>query len=177
MKTKDIKTKIKENFFRHPTAKFRVRQMERELKVPLPSVIRYVKELKKEGIAKSSEIAGITVYSADRASKQFLLEKKLFNLQQIFSSGLADFLILELSNPTFVVFGSYSRGEDLETSDVDFYIETPAKKNLKLEKFEKLLARKIQIFVYRNIREIKNKDLANNIINGITLNGFVEVFV
>ena len=36
--------------------------------------------------------------------------------------------------------------------------------------------RKIQLFKYRNIKEIKNFFLANNIINGIVLNGFVEVF-
>jgi len=35
----------------------------------------------------------------------------------LFSSGLVDFLIEELSNPTVVVFGSYARGEDTEGID------------------------------------------------------------
>jgi len=175
MKAKSIKDRIKEYFFLHPTLKLRVRQIERIVKVPLPSAIRYAKELEKEGILKSSTIANVTIYSADRISKQFLLEKKLFNIRDLFSSGLVAFLIAEFSNPTIIVFGSYSRGEDVEESDIDLYIETPSKKKVNPVKFEKKLLRKVQIFRYKNINYVENKELANNIINGITLNGFLEV--
>ena len=174
MKNNNIKDKIKEYFFLNPTIKLRVRQIERIVKVPLPSVIRYTKELEKESILTSSEIANIRVFLANRASKQFLLEKRLFNIKNI--STLADFLIEELSNPNIVIFGSYSKGEDLENSDIDIYIETASKKKLNLEKFEKLLQRKIHVFVYKNINTIENKKLTNNILNGIIINGFVEVF-
>ena len=57
MTIKNIKDKIKEYFFVNPTVKVRVRQIERELKIPLPSAIRYVKELEKEGILKNEKIA------------------------------------------------------------------------------------------------------------------------
>jgi hypothetical protein len=50
------------------------------------------------------------------------------------------------------------------------------KKQISLEKFEKILKRKIQVFQHKNLDEIKNKNLANNIINGIILNNFIEVF-
>lgn len=176
MKTRDIKTKLKAYFFLNPIIKLRVRQIERELKAPLPSVIRYTKELEKEGILKSTKIANITTYSADRASKTFLLEKKLFNIHQLNASTLVDFLIEELSNPTIVVFGSYARAEDVENSDIDLYIETPSKKKINVEKYEKILQRKTQLFIYKNIHELENKELANNIVNGIVLNGFMEVF-
>lgn len=173
---KSIKDKIKEYFFLNPTIKLRVRQIEREVRVPLPSVIRYVKELEEEESLKSSEIANIIVYSANRTSKEYLLEKKLFNIKQLFSCGLISLLIEKLSNPTIIVFGSYSKGEDVEGSDIDLYIETPSKNKISLNKYEKQLQRKIQIFTHKNIAEVKNKDLANNIINGTTLNGFMEVF-
>jgi len=53
----------------------------------------------------------------------------------------------------------------------------PLKKQMfHLEKFEKKMQRKIQIFNYKNIKEIENKHPANNIINGVILNNFVEVF-
>ncbi|MDO8643047.1 MAG: nucleotidyltransferase domain-containing protein [Candidatus Woesearchaeota archaeon] len=176
MKTKDIKTRVKEYFFLHPTIKLRVRHIERELKLPLPSVIRYTKELEQERILKRTEIANITLYSADRTSKNYLLEKKLFNIRQLHTSGLLDFLVEELSNPPIAVFGSYARGEDTEQSDIDLYIETPSKKKINIEKYEKILQRKIQLFIYKNIHELKNKDLANNILNGIRINGFMDVF-
>lgn len=176
MITKSIKKKIKEYFFINPTTKLRVRQIERLVKVPLPSVIRYTQELERESIIKSSEIAGIKVYSADRNSKGYLIEKKLFNIHQLYTSDLINFILSEYSNPTLIVFGSYSRGEDVENSDIDLYLETPTAKKINLDKFEKKLQRKIQLFQYPKIQKVENPELANNIINGIVLNGFVEVF-
>lgn len=176
MERKGIKSRIKEYFFLNPTIKLRVRQIERAVKVPLPLAIRYTKELEKEGLLKSSIIAGVKLYSADRTSPYFLLEKKLYNIRSLFSCGLVDFLVQELSNPTIAVFGSYSKGEDAEGSDIDIYIESSKKEIKSLEHFEKKLQRKIQLFQYKQISLVKNKELANNIINGVVLNGFVEVF-
>ncbi|HLC65266.1 MAG TPA: nucleotidyltransferase domain-containing protein [Candidatus Nanoarchaeia archaeon] len=170
----NIKEKIKAHFYLYPTAKLRVRQIEKELKLPLPSVIRYVKELTDEGFLKKSRIGNVVFYSADRTAKAFLLEKRLFNIKSLHNSGLVDFLVEELSNPAVVLFGSYSKGEDIESSDIDLYVETPSKKEVNLEEFEKVLKRKIEVLVYKSIDEIKNKDLTNNIINGIMVNGFVE---
>jgi len=176
MNRNDIKTKIGEYFFTNPTVKLRVRQIERELKSPLPSVIRYCKELEKERLLKIESLANIKVYSADRTSKIFLLEKRLFNIRTLCNSGAIDFLREEYSNPVIVLFGSFSKGEDVENSDIDLYIETPKRQEFNLKKIEKKLNRKIQVFNYKNIREVSNPHLANNILNGIPLNNFIEVF-
>ena len=175
MKTYNIKEKIKEYFFMNPTSKLRVRQIERELRLPLPSVIRYCRELEKEGILKKTSISGVSCYSADRSSKKYLVEKRLFNIRLAFDSGLIDYLAEEYFNPVVVLFGSYSKGEDTEDSDIDLYIETSSKKEIKLSEFEKTLKRKIQAFKYSSISQIKNIHLSNNIINGVVLNNFLEV--
>ena len=175
MVAKDIKNTIRKFFFLNPTIKLRVRQIERKTKSALPSVIRYTKELEKEKILKSQIISKVRFYSADRSSKLYLLEKKLFNIKQLFISGLCDYLLKEYSSPTIILFGSYSRGEDIEDSDIDIYIECPNKKELSLGTFEQKLEKNIQIFKFKNIKKVKNKELANNIINGIVLNGFMEV--
>ena len=174
MITKSIKTKLMGYFFLNPTAKLRVRQIEREVKIPLPSAIRYTKELEKEKILKSETIAGIKLYSADRTSKIYRIEKTHFNLKQLHSSGLIDYLIDYYSNPTIILFGSYSKGEDTEDSDIDIDIETPSKKRPNLSAFEKKLNKKIQTHL-KVLKGLTNKHLANNILNGITLNGFIEV--
>ncbi|MEK6925842.1 MAG: nucleotidyltransferase domain-containing protein [Nanoarchaeota archaeon] len=173
---KNYKDKIKEYFMDNPTARKRFREMERELKMPLPSVIRYIKELVKEEILKKEEVGKVVFYSANRGSENFVLEKKLHNIRLIYNSGLLSYLREELSNPTIVLFGSYSKGEDTEDSDIDIYVETPSKKQINLDKFKKVLKREIQIFQYKDINEIKNNNLSNNIINGITLNNYIEVF-
>ena len=176
MRRKNIKQQIKEYFFINPTTKLRVREIERTLNLPLPSIIRYCKELEKEGILTIQKIGNVSFYTANRTNDFYLLEKKLYNIKSLYTSGLIDTLKVELSNPSIILFGSYAKGEDIEKSDIDLYIETLSKKEINFKSFEKKLKRKIQLFKYRNIKEIKNFFLANNIINGIVLNGFVEVF-
>jgi len=176
MKRKSIKERIAAYFFRNPTVQLRVRHIERIVKVPLPAAIRYAKELEKEGILKKSIVVKVTAYSADRTSPAFLFKKRLFNLEQLQTTGLIDFLKQELSNSPLILFGSYARGEDTETSDIDVYIETPNKETLNVAAFEKKLERTIQLFQYPSLTSIDNKQLANNIFNGIILNGFIEVF-
>ena len=146
------------------------------MNLPLPSIIRYTKELQKEGILKKLEVSKVNFYSAYRISKEFLIEKKLYNIKILFYSELVSYLIEKYHNPLIIIFGSFSKGEDIESSDIDMYIETQKKEEFDLNKFENILNRKIQIFNYKNINEIKNKELSNNIINGIILNGFLEVF-
>ena len=176
MKRINIKEKIKEYFFINPNTKLRVREIERKLKLPLPSVIRYCKELNQEGILTTLKTGNVLFYTADKTNKNFLLEKKLYNIKSLYNSGLIEFLKIELSNPVIILFGSYSKGEDTENSDIDLYIETSSKKEIDLERFEKVLNRKIQIFRHKKIQEVNNLYLSNNIINGITLNNNIEVF-
>ncbi|HLC74699.1 MAG TPA: nucleotidyltransferase domain-containing protein [Candidatus Nanoarchaeia archaeon] len=176
MRAKSIKQTIKEYFFINPTAKLRVREIERTVKLPLPSVIRYCRELEKENILMTIVVGNVTFYTADRGSRKFILEKKLYNIKEIYESGLVEYLRQELSNPTIVLFGSFAKGEDTEESDVDLYIETPSKKKVALERFEKVFQRSIQALQHKDIFVISNLHLANNIINGVILNGYIEVF-
>ena len=175
MKRNNIKQTIQEYFFINPTAKLRVREIERALKLPLPSVIRYCRELEKEDILAIAKTGSVAFYTASR-SETYLLEKKLYNIKRLYGSGLVNYLKIELSNPAIVLFGSYAKGEDTEDSDIDLYVETPSTKQLDLEKFKKVLKRDIQIFRHKSLNEITNPHLANNIINGITLNNYIEVF-
>jgi len=176
MKRKNIKQTIQKFFFTYPTAKLRVRELERTLKLPLPSVIKYCKELEKEGILTTIKTGKVVFYTADRTSEKYLLEKKLFNIRQLYVCGLVDYLRKELSNPVIILFGSYAKGEDVEASDIDLYIETPSRKKINIELYKGLLKRDIQVFQHKSIKKIKNPHLANNIVNGVLLNGFVEVF-
>ena len=176
MKTKDTKQKIKEFFLENPTKKLRVRQIERELKLSLPSVIRYAKELVKEGILKIEEISGINFFVANYGDEGYLLEKQLHNTKRVHNSGIINYLVEEYSNPVIIIFGSFSKGEDIEASDVDIYIQTPSKKKISLAKYEKILGKKIQLFQGISLKNLSNPHLANNIVNGIILNGSLEIF-
>jgi predicted nucleotidyltransferase len=171
----NIKEQIKNHFFVNPSSMLRVREIERVLKLPLPSIIKYCKELQNEGILTIVKTGNVLFYTADKMNPSFLLEKRLYNLRLLYISGFIEFLKIELSNPSIIVFGSFSKGEDREDSDIDLYVETPSKKEISLDNFERVFKRRLHVFRQKNIREIKNKNLVNNIINGILLNGFVEI--
>lgn len=176
MSSKNIKEAIKRHFFVNPTEKLGLRQIEKKLGMPFPSVVRYTKELETEGILKSSNVGNMRIYSTDRASKTFIFEKRLFNLSEIKNSGLIDFISEYYDNHSIVVFGSYFRGEDTENSDIDIFIESGTRKEPSTGKFEKVLGRKIHIITEKSLKTLKNRELANNIANGMVLNGFIEVF-
>ena len=169
---KNIKKQIKEYFNINSTTKLRVRQIERELKLPLPSVIRYLKELCEENILTTYEISNIKLFLADRTSGEFLLEKRLYNIKSL--KKLVRYIKKELDNPTIILFGSYSKGEDIESSDIDLYLECK-KEDLKLEKFKKQLHRNIQLHFKESFNNYP-PELKNNIINGLVLEGYLEVF-
>jgi predicted nucleotidyltransferase len=73
-----------------------------------------------------------------------------------------------------VLFGSYLRGEDTEESDIDLFVEAD-KKEIRLERFEGLLKRKIELHFRRDFGKI-SKELKNNIINGLVMQGYLEAF-
>lgn len=173
---KSIKERIKEHFFKDPNIRLRVRQIEREVDVPLPSAIKYAKELENEGILIREIIGNVTFYTTDYNSPKYRIEKTLHNIRSLHECGLIEHIKEECFNPTIILFGSYSRGEDIISSDIDIFVETKTKIGKTIKKFEKKLHREVQLFEHKSIRDIKNKHLINNILNGLTLSGQIEVF-
>lgn len=58
------------------------------------------------------------------------MKKRLFNLSEIYKSGIIDFLIKEYSPNSISLIGNYSRGEDIEKSDVDIVVISDKKMQL-----------------------------------------------
>ena len=172
---KSNKDKILELFFNKPTYGFSLRELERFSKIGLPSVTNYVKILIQEGFVKSKKFKKYFLFYANRENKNFKIYKIFHNKKILYDSGLIDFLNIELSYPLIILFGSTSKGDDIESSDIDLFIGSP-EKNINLIKFEKIIGKKIQIFMHKNIKSVKNNHLMNNILNGIIIEGFLEVF-
>ena len=70
------------------------------------------------------------------------------------------------------MFGSYRRGEDVESSDIDIFVEC-ADEPVNVAQFEKKLGRKIELHFKEDFTAY-SKELKNNLINGIVLSGFLE---
>lgn len=147
------------------------------LKVSPTAVSKSLKNLKKEGIINIENYIGsknVLSIELNRDLQKNISLKRIENLKIIYDSLLIDSLIDFFPGSTIILFGSYSRGEDITSSDIDIAIIGSKEKKISLEKFEKIFQRKININFYNSLKEI-NINLRNNILNGIVLAGGIEI--
>jgi len=167
-----ITYKILQLFFDYPTKHFQLREICRILKLGMPSVINHVKKLEKWGFLKKEKKRVYNSYTS-RRNDLFKLYKRNDILLRLHESGLIEFLADVFLPDVIVLFGSASRGEDIEESDIDLLI-IAKEKEINLERFEKKLKRKITLNFETKVSNIP-KELLNNIINGIVLYGYLKV--
>jgi len=159
------KQKIMELYFKESNP-MTIRKISSITNIPKSSTQRIIQKLKKDKIiTKEGEIID---------SNLFRRKKINFYTEKIVKSGLVNYLISELNPSAIILFGSISRGDSIKTSDIDIFIETYIKKELNLEKFEKKIGHKIEIFKETKINNLQNH-LFNNIINGIRLYGGIKL--
>ena len=171
MKNTDTKDRILELLFDFPTRRFHVREIARILKISAPAVSKAVMQMEKEEfiILKKGFVYEI---QANTLNQQFKNMKRVYNLRKIYLSGLFDFLAENFSLNAIILFGSYSKGEDTEKSDIDIAIEGK-ERSIELKEYEKKLNRKINI-EFVNFDKISD-ELKDSIINGIALHGYISL--
>lgn len=117
-------------------------------------------------------------YIANRDSHKFRFEKKIFGLNLIEESGLLDHLNIIEGVKTAIIFGSFSRGDWNNSSDVDIFIYGKPE-GFEKGKYEIKLKREIQLFVYDTPKKIKkylDPKLIPNIAQGFYVKGNLAPF-
>ncbi len=167
-------------FFEEPEREFHIRELARLTKKSPTTIAKYLNKYQKESLLVAQKKLHHFLFKANNKNPLFKQRKLSYNLQSIQESGLIEFLNDIYNHPeAIILFGSLRKAEDIPTSDIDLLIITPRKSTPDLSKFEKKLKRKIQLFPYSrtDLEKMKttNKELLNNFINGIVLEGFWEV--
>lgn len=166
--------KILQEFFDSPRKDFQMRELSRRTKIAQPSVINHLKALAKEKLIVKEKKGIYPAFKADRDNELFRLYKKLDIIQRIYSSGLINYIYDSCMPNAIILFGSAAKGEDIEESDIDLFVQAKEKK-LVLSKYEKTLNRSIVLFFEENFSRLSN-ELKNNILNGTVLRGYIKVF-
>lgn len=162
-------------FFERPTKEFNVREVARLLRVSPATASKELKKMASYDVLKERKERLFRFYKANLENDYYKDLKVFYNLRKIKESGLIKDLNRFYLKPTIILFGSSVSGLDTETSDFDLVILSEKKKEFPdADKFEKKLKRKLQIFVVRNIRDLSNKHLINNVLNGIVLQGEIK---
>lgn len=160
-----------EPFFKDNYQRINVREYARIINISPPSASKLLSGFEKLGLLKKNITKNYIFYYANIDNKIFVQLSKVYWLYKFKEIGLIDYLEKELLDPLVILFGSFSKAEININSDVDFVIFTPVKKSLDLLVYEKKMKRKFQVFMYKDINEVKNKDLLNNFYNGQILIG------
>lgn len=163
-------------FFDFPLKKFSLKEISLLSKLSHPSLKPELSNLiKSEFLQKHIEIRGKRSFPLYFASEneEFKKIKKLSNEYELIYSGIIEFLKSKMMPNSIIVFGSYSRGEDLEESDIDLFVESEIKE-IDLKKFEKKLKRKINLTFKEDLNKL-DKNLLINIINGKILYGEIHL--
>ena len=178
MLQKSSTLKTAEIFFLNPTKEHYLMDISRNIGLSHTSVKKNLDKLIKLGlineIIERKGTRKFPLYKSNTDNNLFKRYKITYNISSILESNLIDFIEKKLTPRSIVLFGSYARGEDVESSDIDLFVECK-KEELNPEKFEKKLGRKIELHFNENFTSYP-KELKNSIINGITLSGFLEVY-
>ena len=169
-----IDNKILNLFFENSNKEFYIREIARVIKIHPNTVMKQVNFLVKEGLLIRKKTKVTVQISANIENPKFIYYKRINNLKKIYDSGVIEYLIEKFNHPeAIVLYGSYSKGEDTEKSDIDIAIVTKRSIELDLTEFEKKLKKSIHLIDI--IPSKAQKEFINNLINGITLYGNLSV--
>lgn len=162
-------------FFDEPDREFNVREFARILKIAPATASKELNRLAETGLLKKRDERNFKLYKADLDSDAYCDLKIYYNIRKIKESGLLEQLNRFYLKPTVVLFGSAAYGLDNETSDFDILVVSEKTNRFTaIQKYEKILKRNIQILTVSNIKNLKNKHLINNVLNGIILQGEIK---
>ena len=155
-------------FFEDCYRRINIREYAKIVKISPPTASKILSSYKKEGLLEKENYRNYIFFHANKESKQFIDLSRIYWTYKL--KATTNFIKEKLINPKLILFGSLAKAETTPESDIDIAIFSP-KKEIKIKNFEKKLKRKIQLFWFKSIKDIKNKELINNIINSYILNG------
>lgn len=159
---------VLEIFFVEPTSIHFIKEIGRRINLAPTSVRPGIKTLIKLKLVKKKQSRPFDGFIADRENGDFIYYKRVYNLYALKELKSA---IVEACYPRLLVlFGSYSIGEDVETSDIDLFIISKTRKEINFNEFERKLKRKINLMIVEDFDKMDDV-IKKKIFNGIVLYG------
>ena|SRR3989344_4573846 len=151
------------------------RTMAKMLNVTATTIANALPSLEKEGLISREQYKkmNLNIIKLKRTQKAMQL-KRVENLKMIYETGLAEFLIHHHPGTAIVLFGSYSRGDDITASDIDIAVIGMKEIDLDPAPYEKKLERTISMHYLVSLKEVST-EFRENLCNGIVLHGGIEL--
>lgn len=162
-----------QQFFDNPRKAFLIRELSRETRLAQTAVRQHLKALIAEGLVSKDKRGLYPSFKANREDPSYRLLKSQNLVLRLHQAGLVESLEKALYPACIVLFGSVSRGEDTEESDIDLFVQAK-RARISLGSFEKVLKRKINLLFEPDIKAM-SPELLNNLANGVVIYGYLKV--
>ena len=123
------------------------------------------------GLLRKETYKNYIFYYANKESRDFIDISRIYWRAKLLD--MLSYLEKKFTDTAIILFGSLSKAEVKNDSDIDLAIFSK-KNDIDVEVFETSLKRKIQVFWFESKDDIKNKELASNVLNGYILRGRLQ---
>jgi len=171
--------KIMNWFFSCPEKEVTLNELCKLSKVSKSNVSKTLNKLIVKGLVLKTPRANLWRLRANTSSVSFQRKKIAWNLNLVSETGIVE-LVRQKYPQTRVItlFGSYRKGDDISTSDIDIAVIAPNIKETEISTIAHIqkLGHRTNVSVNLHLCSYKTVDinLFSNIVNGIVLSGFLE---
>ncbi len=167
-------------FFSYPTREISLSDLAKQLQISKTTANRIVTQLTQEGFLIQKSLGKLWQISCNQKHTYNITKKIGHNLTRIYESGILEEIHKIIpSSRAIILFGSYRKGDDIDTSDIDIAVETLNNKDLIIHPLGILqqfsYRKNIPVNVHIFSRNKIDLNLFTNIANGILLEGLLEV--
>lgn len=175
--TKIFKSKTRQALFRlyftNPEKSFYLRELERELEIPVSMLRKELISLEKEGLFSSSKQGNLLYYSLNKEYPLYSEVKTIvFKTVGIQGALYQTFLNIKNVEAAFI-YGSYAKDSSNAKSDIDLFIIGAPNEDVLIEKtntLEKTLKREINYSIYSKADFKKKKSQKDPFISDVIKN-------
>ena len=172
-------TKIANFFFDFPSGEFTFNEVCKRTGTSKTTAKRVIEHFLQNGLINRKIIGKLWLLTANRKSKSFLRSKIAHNFGLILKEDMIDAIRQQyLQAKAIILFGSYRKGDDVESSDVDIALEVAGNKEMQIIKFANIdigYRKSVPVNLHIFSRNKIDINLFSNIANGFVLEGFLEV--
>ncbi len=167
-------------FFAFPQREISLNDIVKLAKISKTTANKVISRMAKENFLKIQKLGKVWRISCNQ-QHEFNTERKIpYNLELVYESGIIEKILKDIQGVRCIVlFGSYRKGDDIESSDLDIAVETLDGEEMKiinLGVIQRLGYRQnIAVNIVKFSRKKIDNNLFANIANGIVLHGFLEV--
>ncbi|MEK6792492.1 MAG: nucleotidyltransferase domain-containing protein [Nanoarchaeota archaeon] len=166
-------------FFAYPEIKMTLSGLAKELEISKKTASKIVTDLANEKFLTVEQIGKAWRIHCNIQHQYNKTIKIGYNLSNVYISGILQEIYKIIGSPkSIILFGSYRKGDDIGSSDLDIAVEIIGNSDLKIKNignvnlgYRKNVPVNLHIFSRNKI----DLNLFANIANGIVLDGFLEV--